>query len=65
MSKSDRSNVTQAREAARILEFLALTEHAKKLRRPVSLEEYDAILRSATKDRRAKRRKRNQGAGDN
>jgi hypothetical protein len=65
VTKSDRSNVTQAREAARILEFLAHAGNAKQLRRPVSLEEYDAILRSATKDRRAKRRKRNQGAGDN
>jgi hypothetical protein len=52
VAKSDRSNVRQAREAARTLEFLALAGHAKKLRRSVSLEEHEAILRSPTKDRR-------------
>ena len=60
MTKSDRSNVRQAREAAGILEFLAYAGQAKKLRGPVSIEEYDAILRAGIKDRRAKRRKRNQ-----
>src|SRR5215831_17695677 len=65
VTKNHRSNVRQAREASRILEFLAHAGHAKKLRRPVSSEEYDAILRSAVKDRRAKHRKRKQRAEDN
>jgi hypothetical protein len=57
MTKGDRSNVRQRREAARVLEFLAHAGHQKKPRRPVSLEEYDSLLRGAAKTSRAKRRK--------
>jgi hypothetical protein len=53
---SDRSNVRQRREAARMLEFLARAGHVKQPRRPVSLEEYESLLRQADKQQRAKRR---------
>jgi len=62
MRSSDRpgrrhANVRQRREAARMLEFLAQAGHPKKLRKPVSLEEYESLLRLAAKEERAKDRK--------
>lgn len=51
------ANARQRREAARMVEFLAQGGHQKKRRKPVSLEEYDSLLRLAAKDERAKDRK--------
>jgi hypothetical protein len=50
----DRSNARQRREAARALEFLAQAGHQKQPRKPVSLEEYESLLRLAGKEQRAK-----------
>ena len=57
MANGDRLTLRQAREAGRLIEFVAQAEREqKKNRKPVSLDEYDAILRVAVKSEKAKRR---------
>jgi hypothetical protein len=53
----ERSNARQRREAARALEFMARSPSAKQPRKPVSLEEYESLLRLAGKEERARNRK--------
>src|SRR5258707_14255910 len=55
MASGDRLNVRHAREAGRLLEFVVHAEGGRK-RKPVSSDEYEAILRSAAKASRANRR---------
>jgi hypothetical protein len=52
-----RENVRQKREAARLVESVAKSLGDPKVRRQVSLDEYNTILRMAGKAARAKHRR--------
>jgi hypothetical protein len=58
MDNGDRTNVHQRREAGRLLECAAKFGCGPKERRPISMDEFDTILRMAVKSSRVKRAKR-------